>query len=63
MSDKPEKVKRGYRAGGEKLSYDLRVRLDEATAQQLAAAAKRRKTTRAELARQILRDALQTAEK
>lgn len=64
MSDakKPEKAKRGYKVGGEALACDLRVRLDAATAAQLAETAKRKKTTRAAIARQILQDALKPDE-
>ena len=65
MSDNQNagKVKRGYRIdNGKALCYDLRVRLDAETVKKLEAAAKRKKTTRAAIAREILKNAL-TAEK
>lgn len=65
MSDnqKAGKAKRGYRIdGGKALCCDLRVRLDAETAKKLAEAAERKKTTRAAIAREILKNAL-TAEK
>lgn len=61
MSDtqQPEKKKRGYRIdNGKALCYDLRVRIDADTVKRLEAAAKRKKTTRAAIAREILQSAL-----
>lgn len=59
MSDTKKKPKRRYKQyGGVALSYDLRVRLDRETAEQLKRTAEQRGMTRAELARSILRDAL-----
>lgn len=60
MSDekKEQKPKRGYMVGGESLCYNLRVRLDAETAQRLAERAKRDGATKADIARQILKDGL-----
>lgn len=59
MSDKkPDKVKRGYRAAGRALGYDLRVRIDEDIHKRLAEYAARNGITRAAAAREILNNAL-----
>lgn len=60
MSDtaKPEKVKRPYRADGNALDYDLRVRISAKLRSDLQSYAKAKNTTPAAAARQILTDAL-----
>lgn len=65
MTDKakPGKVKREYRLNGEAMAVDLKIRIDADTAQRLTAAAKRQQISRAALARRILREAMNPAQK
>lgn len=55
---KASAAKRGYRVGGETLSHDLRIRVGETDFKALQRYAKRKKTSAAAAARQILHDVL-----